>query len=100
MTEYEINEATIGVKVDADNNGTFETELKTDINPTSIRLNKTSSTLGKGETITLKAEVSPSNTTNKTVTWTSSNTNVATVSNGKITAKNNGTATITAKTSN
>ena len=97
---YEINEATIGVKVDADNNGTFETELKTDINPTSIKLNKTSSTLGKGETITLKAEVSPSNTTNKTVTWTSSNTNVATVSNGKITAKNNGTATITAKTSN
>jgi uncharacterized repeat protein (TIGR02543 family) len=49
----------------------------------------------------LKATISPSNTTqSKTMTWTSSNTKVATVKNGKITAINGGTATITAKTSN
>ena len=42
----------------------------------------------------------PSNATNKTVTWTTSNASVATVSGGKITAIKAGTATITAKTSN
>ena len=46
------------------------------------------------------ATVSPANTTNKSVTWTSSNTRVATVSGGTITAKGVGKATITAKTSN
>ena len=67
---------------------------------TSIKLDKTSTTLGKGETITLKATIAPSDTTNKTVTWTTSNSSVVTVSNGSVTAKNNGTATITARTSN
>lgn len=64
---------------------------------TKVALNKTSATLTKkGQTVTLSASVSPSNATNKTVTWTSSNTKVATVSGGKVTAVANGTATITA----
>ncbi len=67
---------------------------------TNVSFNITSATLGKGETLTLKATVTPSDAGNKTVTWTSSNTTVATVSGGKITAKNTGTATITAKSSN
>ena len=70
------------------------------VDPTSIKLSKTSITLEKGKTQTITATVSPSNATNKTVTWTTSNSSVATVSNGKITAKGAGTATITAKTAN
>ena len=70
------------------------------VNPTSVKLSKTSVTLGKGKTTTLKAKVNPGNATNKKVTWSTSNKKVATVSNGKITAKGVGTATITVKTSN
>ena len=51
------------------------------------------------QTATLRASVTPSNATYKEVTWTSSNTSVATVSSsGVVTAKGNGTAVITAKT--
>ena len=68
--------------------------------PTSVSLNKTSATLtSKGATVSLTATVSPSNATDKSVTWKSSNTSVATVSSsGVVTAVANGTATITATT--
>ena len=69
------------------------------IKTTGIKISKSSLSLTVGDTSTITAEVSPSNATDKKVTWTSSNTKVATVSNGKITAKGEGTATITAKTS-
>ena len=65
----------------------------------SLKLNKTTTTLDTGKTETLKATVSPDNATNKKLTWSSSNTNVATVDqNGKVTAKKAGTVTITVKT--
>ena len=49
------------------------------------------------KTLQLTATVSPADATNKDVTWTSSNTKVATVdSNGKVTAKTYGKTTITA----
>ena len=54
-----------------------------------VKLNKSSLTLGKGESYTIKA--------NGNATWSSSNKNILTVSNGKITAKNTGTAMIVAK---
>ncbi|MBS6465794.1 MAG: DUF4214 domain-containing protein [Clostridium sp.] len=61
-----------------------------------LTLNKTKATLNPADTLTLKATVTPSNATNKAVTWKSSNTKVATVSSsGKVTAKAAGTATIT-----
>ena len=48
---------------------------------------------------TFRATITPTNTTNKTVKWSSSNTNVATVSeSGVVTAVGNGTCTITATT--
>ena len=65
---------------------------------TSVTLNKTSLALTEQETFQLAATVSPDNATDKTVTWSSSNTAVATVSsNGLVTAVQEGSATITAK---
>ena len=65
---------------------------------TSVSLNKTSLALTEQETFQLSATVSPDNATDKTVTWSSSNTAVATVSsNGLVTAVQEGSATITAK---
>jgi large repetitive protein len=66
----------------------------------SISLSKTSITLNINNIYTLKATISPSNATTKTVTWSSSNKAIASVSNGKITAHKAGTCTITAKSNN
>ena len=66
---------------------------------TGVTVNPTSKTLKVGETVTIQAIVSPSNATNKKVTWASSDTKVASVSSsGVVTAKAEGNATITAKT--
>lgn len=63
---------------------------------TKVTLNKTRAVLSPKETLTLKATVTPTNATNKGVTWKSSNTKIATVSStGKVTAKVAGTVTIT-----
>ena len=51
----------------------------------------------KGASAQLTAIVNPSNATDRTVAWKSSNTAVATVANGKVTGVKAGTATITAK---
>ena len=64
---------------------------------TSVTLNKTSASLKVGETVTLSATISPDDATDKTVTWTTSDATVATVSNGVVTAKKMGTVTITAQ---
>ncbi len=62
----------------------------------SISLNTTTGSLTIGETIQLTATVLPSDATDNTVTWTSSNTDVATVDNGLVTAISAGETTITA----
>ncbi|WP_291635054.1 Ig domain-containing protein [Clostridium sp.] len=69
-----------------------------DLNVTSVILNKTTDNLAVGAADTLTSTVSPSNATNKAVTWTSSNPNIATVTNGVVTAVSPGTAIITATT--
>ena len=68
-------------------------------NPDSVKLNKTTATLFKGNKLTLSKTVTPANS-NQICTWSSSNTKIATVSDGVVTAKAAGTATITVKTSN
>ena len=65
---------------------------------TGVSLNQTSLTLTEGYSETLTATVSPDNATNKTVTWSTSDANIATVSNGKVTAVAEGTATVTVTT--
>lgn len=61
----------------------------------SVTLNKTTLALCISKSATLKEMVSPANAKNKAVSWKSSNTKVATVKGGKVTAKAKGTATIT-----
>lgn len=64
----------------------------------SVSLDKTELTIAEGENATLNATVLPENATNKNVVWTSDNEEVATVSDGKITALKSGAATITVTT--
>ena len=66
------------------------------IEVTAVKLDKTLHSLKKGESITLVATVLPSNASNKNIIWTSSDTNVATVNNGVVEAKNIGEAQIKA----
>ena len=68
-----------------------------EVKVTGITVSPTSKTMNIDATAQLTATVSPSNATNKAVTWSSSNTAVASVSSGGlVTAKAVGTATITA----
>ena len=80
----------------ADQDGNLSINGTPDIAVTSISLNKNSTTLTVGATETLTATVLPEDATNKNVTWTSSNTDVATVEDGLVKALAAGTATIKA----
>lgn len=67
---------------------------------TAVSINKTSLDLLPGDTETLVATVTPDNATDKSVSWESSNSSVATVNDdGKVTAITPGTAKITVKAS-
>ena len=76
--------------------------INSNIPITRVTLNKQETTLVKGASETLKATINPSDTTDsKALTWTTSNSKVATVdSNGKVTGISEGEATITVRTSN
>ena len=73
------------------------TVTKADVAVESVTLDKNSLELKAGNNATLTATVSPEGATNKDVTWTSDNPEVATVEGGTVTAKAAGTAIITAK---
>ena len=78
---------------------TCEVTVKAKVYPVeSVSLDKTSYEMTEGDEFTLTATVKPDNATNKNITWSSSNTSVASVSNGKVAALKAGTATITVKT--
>lgn len=71
------------------------------VQATSVTLDKTTLSLKPNATARLTATVNPSDASSKTVTWTSSNTAVATVNDsGLVKAVKVGSATITAKTAN
>lgn len=69
------------------------------VSVTSVTLDKTSLALDVGGSDTLTATVEPDNATTKTVTWSTSDKNVATVQDGVVTAVGAGKATITAAAS-
>lgn len=84
------------------NNGKTDTiSLTIDKPVETILINDKEITLQVGENKTLSATISPQDATNKSITWSSSDINVATISSeGVITAKNAGLTTIAAKTYN
>lgn len=73
------------------------TVKSTTVSVTSVMLSQSSISLKEGNTYQLSASVYPTNATNKHVNWSSSNTSVATVSNGFVSARSAGTATITCR---
>lgn len=69
--------------------------------PVSVSLDRTQLQMTAGDKTTLKATVLPANASNRTVTWSSNNQKVATVSDsGEVTAVSEGSAAITASTVN
>lgn len=64
----------------------------------SVSLDRKDLALTVGESATLTATVFPSNATDKNVRWTSTNTSVVSVVNGKVTALKVGSATVTVTT--
>lgn len=80
----------IGCKNDDDDGGDETVAV------TEVKITSTVKEVTAGETITLTAAVSPENATNKTVTWTSSDTAIATVKDGVVTGVKAGEATIKA----
>ncbi len=85
-----------GAEVSYDDTGNIKVWTVT-MPVSGVALDKTSAELQVGKTLTLTATVTPDNATDKAVAWTSSNDAVATVdANGVVTAKAEGTATITA----
>lgn len=89
--------ATITAKIGKKKYNCKVTVKKKVVNVSSVSLNESDVTLHVGESKTLKATVSPSNATNKTVTWSSSNNGIITVDEGVVRAIAPGTATVTAK---
>ena len=63
-----------------------------------VALDKKVATVNVGKKVTVKATVTPANADNKTLAWTSSNTKIATVSNGVVKGVKAGRVIITAKT--
>ena len=90
--------ATITARVGSKKYNCKVTVKQNTISVTKVKLNKSKADLDAGDTLQLKATVSPNNATNKKVTWSSSNSSVASVnSKGLVTAKREGTAYIYAK---
>ncbi len=74
----------------------FGCKKDVDLTVKGISLSKSSLSLKPGDTATLVSTILPLNATNKAVTWASSDTTIAKVANGLITAIKPGSSTITA----
>lgn len=76
--------------------GNFGNMYNDAVEPTGVTLSSPVANMTAGETMTLTANVAPSNASLRTVTWSSSNSSVATVSGGVVTALAAGECDITA----
>ena len=104
ITASEYYTGTYTITAESSSGATAACQVKV-INPpviaTGLELNYTEKTMLVGEVLILKGTFTPADATDKTLTWKSSNENVATVSqNGSVTAKSGGKVTITATSSN
>ena len=79
-------------------NGIKKIEVYGYVAVAGVELSQTEVTLEVNETMTLTSTVAPDNAADKSVTWSSDNTDVATVSEGVVTAVAEGTANITVTT--
>lgn len=78
---------------------TFKITVKNAVRVTSVKLNITNKTITKGTSFKLTPTISPSNASNKSVTWKSSNMNIVTIdSKGNVKGLRTGTAIITVTT--
>lgn len=68
------------------------------VSVTGVSLDTNSTTVEEGKDVTLTAIVAPSNATNQGVSWTTSDSSIATVSGGIVTGVSEGSATITVTT--
>lgn len=68
------------------------------VNVTGVSLDLNTKTIEQDDTFQLTATISPSNASNKHISWSSGNTSIATVSNGLVTTVAAGTTTITVTT--
>ncbi len=96
VTAKSLGEAVITVTTEDQNKTASCKIIVNPVNVTGISINETSKNLMIKDEVTLTATVNPENATNKTISWSSSNEEVATVDeNGKVTAKSLGEAIIT-----
>ena len=83
--------------------GNIKATCSVTVKPTevsSIKLDQTSVAIVIGESVNLTATILPENATNKTISWSSSDQSVATVTNGRVTAIALGNAVVTAQVGN
>ena len=93
--------AKTGQEESAAENSGVKQEEPLEVSVSKVGLDKKTISLKAGKTARLKASVLPAEATDKTVTWTSSDSETAAVSSsGKVTAKSAGTAVITASAGN
>lgn len=74
--------------------------IKAYVLPSGIRLDPVNASVTVGETIDIKAIITPDDAFDKSVVWSSSNPTVATIANGKVSGKSVGSVTITATSAN
>ena len=96
-----VKEGTANIVVTS-NDGNKKAECKVTVSKpvavTGVKFDKTAVSIEEGKTAKITATVLPTNAANRNVRWSNSNSNVATISNGVITAKSVGTTTITVTT--